>query len=502
MSIIKKFDNIEVVEGIDLTKPYNSATLIHDKTVMVDLGFTHRNKQYLLNRIQFWKNWYRRNNFKRIMVASDPTMDSICMLFAAAETGVVLLTGNLSDGVEPYMRRSAGAEHHFINPYFTVDWLDFRHVDQSPIAHLPITLMHENEFTRLFEEEVPTYVPEYINNDNTLIIGEVTGVADTRVANTCFNFLYGGVLSMPLYEEGDRFGSANGITHLGLVTKVVLAPLYKGVTFYTVQNFYDLVFMARRGLFTKLWFYDIHLKLTEWHPNFSMPIDCFKGCTIFCGGTKPSPKLMDHLFEKGGAKNLISFYGTFMAAGPIFLLDIPNRQFDVYNASLGIPSNGTLWKIVDGQLWVKSPCQNPHAKVDADGYFNTFDYVKPHPDGGCIFMGRDFRTLENGDRVFGIEIQDSVQWAIDEDLFYGEYQIELPPVGTDTFNLYPLSKVSKRVLEKNQDKILTAVQSRLEDPGITKIVIHKIVADANLFQGRIMLSRIKQLLAKGIVHEY
>ena len=123
MSIIKKFDNIEVVEGIDLTKPYTSATLIHDKTVMVDLSFTHRDKQYLLNRIQFWKNWYRRNNFKRIMVASDPTMDSICMLFAAAETGVVLLTGNLSDGVDPYMRRSDGAEHHFINPYFTVDWL-------------------------------------------------------------------------------------------------------------------------------------------------------------------------------------------------------------------------------------------------------------------------------------------------------------------------------------------------------------------------------------------
>jgi ribosome-binding factor A len=65
-----------------------------------------------------------------------------------------------------------------------------------------------------------------------------------------------------------------------------------------------------------------------------------------------------------------------------------------------------------------------------------------------------------------------------------------------------LSKVSKQVLERNQDKILEAVQQRLEDPSITKIVIHKIVADANLFQGRITLGRIKKLLAEGIVHEY
>jgi hypothetical protein len=191
-----------------------------------------------------------------------------------------------------------------------------------------------------------------------------------------------------------------------------------------------------------------------------------------------------------------------MAAGPIFLLTIPDRQFDVNGASLGKPSNGTLWKIVDGQLWVKSPCQNPHAEVDKQGYFNTFDYVRPHPDGGCIFMGRDFRLLPNGERVFGIEIHDTVQWSLDEDLYYGEYQIELPSAGTDTFNLYPLSKVSKTILERNQVAILKAVQERLEDSSITKIVIHKIVDDANLFQGRITLQRIKYLLTKGIVHEH
>jgi hypothetical protein len=478
---------------IDTSKPFTTQDLIHDNTIIVDLEFIDRDKQYILDRVQYWKNHIKEHGYRTVLVASNPTIDTIAIFFAAAELGVVIATSNLADGPEAFIRRSDTSEMNYINPFFSSSWFDPRDIKGSPIGHLPVFVLDEKVITKDFESNRPLYSPDLIHPEANLITGEVTGIPDSRVMHTADRFMHAGLLCVPMYNTSDRFGAVNGITHIGLLSQVVLGPLFAGVKFYTINGFYDLLFMACRNLFTKVFFYDVHLKLTDWHPNFSIPINAFKNCTIFCAGSIPSPRLMDVVFD-AGADKIVSCYGTFLAVGPVFELEIDNVQFDVYNSNLGRVYDETQVKIVDDQLWIKTSSQSKYIKdVDADGFFNTFDYVSL-TDGVYKYLGRERRFTASGKKVFTVDIQNAVQSALDEDLYYSEYMFEEQP---SCIEFYPLSKRAKDVMVRNKDNLLSVLQNILENTGITEIKINPLVNDANLFAGRIILSRIKQLINDG-----
>lgn len=472
-----------------------SQTLIHDQAIIVDLGFTKRDKLYILSRVQYWKNYLRQHGYKTILISSNATIDTIALFFASAELGVVIETSNLADGPDAFLRRSQQAEINFISPHFTSNWFDYRVPNAGLLVDKNIFVLHEDEITKEFERDRPVYVSDRLDPEHDLITGEV--VAGVTLTHTTGRFMCGGMMSAELFTTKDRFGSNNGITHVGLLTQVILGPLFAGATLYSINNFYDVVFLAARNTFTKVFFYDIHLKLIEWHPNFALPIATFKNTTVYTAGSLPSPHFIDVVFG-AGADHIVSLFGTFSAACPVFKLEIPNNKFDVYSCGLGQVFNGVQYKIVDDKLWIKSPSQSKYVQnLDTDGFFNTGDFVNQRDDGTLHFLGREFVTLPDGAKVFVIEIQNTIQSVLTDDLFYSEYMVELPTLLDNTINIYPLSLRASRILEEAHNQIIMALGNQLEISSVLQVVIHKVVDDANLFTGRISMSRVKQLIAEG-----
>jgi len=482
---------------IDWSTPTSTQDLIHDKTVIVDLAFNKRDKQYFLDRTQFWKNKWQAAGYKRILICTFPIIDSIAMFFAAAELGIMIETSNLTDGPEPFRRRGAGVDINYINPAFGSTWFDPNKVEDSPIADLPLYILNEKELNSEFEANRPTYTPTYIDPSRDLIGGEVLGLANTYVPHTSGTYIGAAMMSKSFYDEDDHFGSVNGVTHIGLTSQVVIAPLLAGTTYYTMNNFYDLVMMANRNIFTKMWFYDVHLKITEWHPNFTLPPNVFKGTTVFVGGNKPSPRTMDVIFN-AGADKIISCYGSLVSSIPIAVLEIDTPNFDVFGAGIGKIYPGTEVKVVNGQLWAKSEGQSVHVKsLDEDGYFNTGDYVE-FKNGEYHILGRSFIDLPSGARIFPVDIQNAVQLALDDDIYsYSEYLFDQPTATDRVLNFYPMSIRCQTIFNRCYENILVKMRELLENPNIEKIVIHKVVDDASLFAGRINLIRVKQLIAEG-----
>jgi len=479
---------------IDTTKPFTSAELIHNNASIVDLKFIKRDKQYFLNRVQYWKNYLKKHNHKTILIASNPSIDTIALFFASAECGVLIATSNLIDGPEAFLRRSAGADMHFINPFFESDWFDQRDPNRGPLNGIPLYVLNEADITQDFESTMPTYVPDLINPDADLITGEINGFPDSKIAHTSGRFMHGGLLCTHMYNTEDRFGAMNGITHIGLITQTVLGPLFAGAMLYTLNGFFDVVFLACRNIFTKVFFYEVHLKLTEWHPNFKIPINAFKGCTVFTAGFAPTPKLMDSIFNCGADK-IYSCFGTFLAASPLFELEIASNKHDVYTSGLGKITKGVDIKIVDDKLWVRSPSQSKYTKnLDNDGYFCTHDYVRVDDRGVYHFLGRERLDTISGNKVFSVDINNTIQSVLDVDLFHSEYMYEFV---NGVVNIYPLSKVAKETLTRNSSNVLKAINTLLEKSDLEQIVIHSIVDDASLFAGRITMGRVKQLIAEG-----
>jgi len=479
---------------IDFKLPYASSDLIHDRASIVDLNFVTRDKSYILSRIQYWKNYLRQKNLKHILVCSNTTLDTVCLFFASAEVGTLISTSNLSDGPKAFIRRANGVQLSFINPYFTSNWFDQNNISAGPLSGLPIMILDENAINHNFDIYPPPYVPEHINPNNKLIMGEA--FVDGKWNNIVHNagpFLYGGTLSAPLFNEKDKFGSTNGVTHVGLLVTVILAPLYSGATLYTINSFYDLLFMACRGLFTKVFFYEVSIKLTEWHPNFRFPIDSLRNTTVFTAGSVPSVHYMDTVFG-AGAKKIVSLIGNNVTVSPLFKLEIPNKQFDLYNAGLGQPTEGAEVKVVDGILWAKTPSQSSYTETDADGFYCTMDYVD-HKDNKWFYLGREYVETPSGNKVFVIQLQNAIQSCCDQDLLYTEFMVELPQSTDAIVNIYPLSLRAKRILDSAI--IVPALQECLENKNITGVVIHKVVNDELLFNLRPNIHEIKQLIAEG-----
>ena len=480
---------------IDFLQPYTTQDLIHDSACIVDLSFIKRDKSYFLSRVQYWKNVFRENGYKTITISSNPSIDTIAMLFACAELGVLIETSNLDDGAEAFLRRTKTSEICYVGKHFSSSWFDYRNIQSGPLAHKPIQVLDEKAVTKFMESNHLEYIPEVINTANDLICGEVTGVPNSRVVHTSGPFMYGGKLSADLYTPEDTFGSTNGVAHIGLTTQTVLGPLFAGATLYTINNFYDLVFMAGRNLFTKLFFYDIHLKLTEWHPNFSFQPGALKGTTVFTAGNLPSPHFLDIVFGLD-AKKIITGFGTNAAASPLFMMEINNKQFDVYQSGIGQLRDEIQVKIIDNRLWVKTPSQTVHVATDANGYFDTGDYIKQEGNK-FFFMGKGITQLPSGNRVFSVQLQDYIQSVSNGDMFYSEFMLETPNATDTEINIYPLSLRAHDIISDATDRIKVLLQDKLENPGLEKINVHKVPNDVNLFAGRIHLGRVKQLIAEG-----
>lgn len=482
---------------IDFDKPFTTQDVIHDDVVMVDLAFVRRDKSYFLDRVQYWKNKWRSTGYKTVLVCTNPNLDSIAMLFAAAELGVLIQTSNMTDGPEAFLRRSRGSEMHYINPSFGSTWFNPRNIASTPIGHLPICVMNEKETNADFDANRPTYVPEPINPDIDLIAGEAMGAPDSYIPHTARTYIGGAQMCKQLYTTDDHFGSLNGITHIGLTSQVVIAPLMAGCTYYTMQSFYDLVVMCARNVFTKVWFYELHLKITEWHPNFTIPPNAFKGVTVFVGGNKPSVRTMDVLFN-AGAEKLISNFGSALVGPPLAQLHITDTKFDILGSGVGEVFPGSELKITNDQLWAKSVGQSVHIpNLDSEGFFNTGDYAV-FKDGQFHMLGRYRIQLEDGTYIYPVDIQTAIQSALDEDIYsYSEYAFDEPTLTDTTFTLYPLSIRAGTILNRCKDQIIIKLRELFKNPSIDSIIIHKVVDDANLFAGRITLPRIKQLIAEG-----
>lgn len=132
------------------------------------------------------------------------------------------------------------------------------------------------------------------------------------------------------------------------------------------------------------------------------------------------------------------------------------------------PFENIDWKIIDGQLHVKSEFVSPEIKREPDGFFKTGDRVRPHGDSSFLLLGRSDAVIKvGGKRVDLEEIRDKL--------------IKIPGVRDAFVISVPVNKGRENaiaaVVEGNPDKVhfRQALSDLLEPYAIPRSI--KIVAE-------------------------
>lgn len=434
---------------VDFSCPLTIDNLIHDSAQIVDFGLERRDKAYILNRIQYWKNFLINRQVRRIILMQHTSIDSICIFYAAAETQTTIVV--LPIDRKMFLNLAVTVDLVFISKSL-VDWVNASdYIDLSKLNN--IFYLDETEInSRLEQCGVVQYTPDVVNLEHEFVVAHSSGTTGKpkQIIHTCQTFLKGAELSGELYSEHDSFASHGSTNHVGMVSVNVLGPLFKGATLYTVKNIKDLAFLASRKVLNKVFIYesDFSVLVAAKASEFS---DMFDGCTIMTGGGILTTRFVDCAFEYG-AKKVISLYGNNEAITQQFAKVFNSPQDEIVGADIGTPTRQVQYKIKNCTLWIKSPCIGKYITVDEDGFFDTNDHVLEYK-GQIFYQGRQ-RYIINNKEIFDLDIGRCIMTSLKQDLMAVEYVTDVDVVDNLLrVNLYPRNNVANQVIIDSLDQI-------------------------------------------------
>ena len=180
----------------------------------------------------------------------------------------------------------------------------------------------------------------------------------------------------------------------------------------------------------------------------NVKIDFSKFDMIYTGASKLTEEISKYVFDQGG-KCITNIYGSTESGTPI--LNKRSYVDDEFIEYLEIKPNsiGSEFKLVDDELWIKSPsiCENAHECNYSDGWLKTGDLWEQH--GNLIkFIGRISELVKvNGHKISLLLIERTTQEYSD----LGETLAKVNTKwGRDYVELFYTNKNSK--IDKNKLK--------------------------------------------------
>lgn len=352
----------------------NSQELIHDKTTIYDFNYDRVSTPLLLRRIQYWKEYFTVHEIKSIGLHYYQCVNSIAILFACLEKSVTIRTCAYSD----------------FDVDNIIDQVDLIIIGQSKKEmHRPA----DSKFVLiddLLKIDGPDYTPSDIDLDHVIIDnGDLTYTANSLIlsAQTTTHF----------YCVNQPVATIQYTSHVGTLALFFLSPVLAGASIYSCAHLIDMASLLYKGLVSVVGLYPLHLHalmLIEKNINKESPFGQssfgFKlnECTVMIPGTTPPPEVCEWALLRG-ANRIKVFYGVAELAMPCFVVDIGSPNFDFNARELGAPLPKVQYRLnSDNQLLVKSPGTNKTLDFDAQGWYNTKDYVIVD-NNKLLFKGRD-----------------------------------------------------------------------------------------------------------------
>lgn len=470
---------------------YTTDNLIHPDTKIVDLCLVTRDKQYILDRVQYWKNFLRKKQIKKIMLLQHCTLDCIAIVFACAEVGVTIHT--ITHNQKSMETMSQLVDFIIVGPNY-VSWIDTN--THTHYHGKELHVLDEKNIDQLSAQQPCRYQPDIFDSNHILIVGASSGSTGPAklIKHTNQTFISAGRMSHHLFEKGDTFASWSSINHIGFLAVTMIAPLFVGVTIFTLNYIYEMMVFSSRGFLTRLALYETALIWTEKHSEFRLPPNCLKNCSIITAGGPTSEKFVDTIFNLG-AKKFTNFYGCNETLSPFFTLTLHSATDEFFDGRVGQPSPEVSYKIVDDQLYVKTPSLSPELILDNDGYYNTGDYAAKK-NNQVIYLGR--KLIQLGDKkIFSKDINDQIQMSLaDQPLYFADYQVEYDNI--DCVNIYAATNYGFVALHSNIAEISTRLKNLFHNPNLKLVLFEIDETFRTKVIGKITLDQMKQHILRKV----
>jgi acyl-coenzyme A synthetase/AMP-(fatty) acid ligase len=474
---------------------YSAKSLINDDSLVIDLGLVTRDKQYLLNRTQYWKNLLRERNVKNIMLMQHMTIDSMAIVFACAEIGVTIYTSYID--IEQIKEKLDNVE---LIIYGNTYLMQFSKNLQEHVGNIPVMMLNEKETTKHMAQLDCQYVEEFMDMEHTLVVGESSGStgAPKTIRHTVKTFVGSTKQAWPLFEPGDVFATLNGINHIGFLAITMLTPLMRGVKIFTVNYVHEILMFTTRSFLTKLVLYEHQLLFINSLPGFKVQPDCFNGITVITAGSLLSTRFVDMAFSYE-AEKVISFYGNNEILGPAFILTMNSPMDPFDDGRLGVQAPGIdQTKIVDDQLWIKSDTISPSIKIDEEGFFNTGDYVA-RKDDQTVILGRKRFVTASGRKFFMKNIADKIleQLGPENNLYYSQFFLNY--MGDNKIEIYAVDNQCYQLICANGVKIKEQLVALLEQLNLEMTAINSTFELGRYVGGKLTLQLVQSSAKDPVV---
>jgi acyl-coenzyme A synthetase/AMP-(fatty) acid ligase len=441
--------------------------------------------------VQYWKNFLRKKQIKKIMLLQHCTLDCIAIVFACAEVGVTIHT--ITHNQKSMETMSQLVDFIIVGPNY-VSWIDTN--THTHYHGKELHVLDEKNIDQLSAQQPCRYQPDIFDSNHILIVGASSGSTGPAklIKHTNQTFISAGRMSHHLFEKGDTFASWSSINHIGFLAVTMIAPLFVGVTIFTLNYIYEMMVFSSRGFLTRLALYETALIWTEKHSEFRLPPNCLKNCSIITAGGPTSEKFVDTIFNLG-AKKFTNFYGCNETLSPFFTLTLHSATDEFFDGRVGQPSPEVSYKIVDDQLYVKTPSLSPELILDNDGYYNTGDYAAKK-NNQVIYLGR--KLIQLGDKkIFSKDINDQIQMSLaDQPLYFADYQVEYDNI--DCVNIYAATNYGFVALHSNIAEISTRLKNLFHNPNLKLVLFEIDETFRTKVIGKITLDQMKQHILRKV----
>ena len=398
----------------------SSRDLIGDSAILVSPNGVHRDKQYILDRIQYWKQFLTLANVGNILILHPVSLDTVAIFYACAELGISVTTNAANNEDEILKKSKDGGNMLFVDSTWSAESVEIF----SSRTNIKVSIINEQEIDSTFESNRPVYVQSNITLDNILVYGTTSGTTANpkTVIHSSETFFNGVSIIANFWEDSDVIGAIGTFSHAGVIAMTVFPALMKGLTYYAAENLLQLLTNASKCNKLCLWEWNLNSAKKLISTNGVNSSTLLWGCTVVAGGSTISQRYINEVFALG-AKDIISFYGTNEILVAAFKNYIPNKTDNFSSRGLGTPLPEMECKIKNNQILLKSPSTSSYVVLDEYGFFNTTDYGRYDEHGNIHYLGRDECSLPDGTEIYAEDIKKIIS-AVNDDLLLTEFMLE------------------------------------------------------------------------------